>query len=197
MIKSAAPLLLCLGLFGCATDGTNNRQSLKETKATATDLSYMGKSQVFPAALNGAPAFHSLANARGQSEQSKSMRYFLNADNNVTNASVTLYLLSTVGNGNTVAAQTEQEIAHWAKMVSAEKKTFRVKTPDDLYNSELGGVDFYFGELVQNHVTAYDLYMAEVNNRLVQIRLVGPATRADRIARRDVVSQIAKHLANI
>jgi hypothetical protein len=196
MIKPILLSLLSATLLACASDGGNTRQHRDEVKTAVTDISYKGKARVFPAEINGAPAFSSLASSSGQSDSAKAIRYFLNAEQNKTNASVTLYLLSTLGNGDTVAAQTETEVKRWAASVAAKGQSFRLEQPDEVYNSELGGVDFYFGESIQNHITAYDLYMAEVNNRLVQIRLVGPATRKDRMARREIVSQIAEHLAS-
>lgn len=196
MIKPLLISLLSASLLACASNGSNTTPHHDQAKAAPTDTSYKGKSQVFPAEINGAPAFSSLASTAGQSESAKTVRYFLNKDQNQTNASVTLYLLSTLSNGDTVAAQAETEVRRWAESLAAQGQSFRLEQPKELYKSELGGVDFYFGESIQNHTTAYDLYMAEINNRLVQIRLVGPVTRADRVARREIVSQIAEHLAS-
>lgn len=197
MYKPLLISMLSAGLLACASDGSSNKQYRDHAEPRITDVSYMGKANVFPASLNGAPAFNSLANTTGQSERGKAVRYFLKSEDNKTNASVTVYLLTTLGNGDTVAAHAEKEIDAWTESISSQRASYRVEPPEEVYSSELGGVDFYFGETIQNHATAYDLYMAEVNDRLLQIRLVGPATRSDRIARREVVSQIAEHLTRM
>ena len=195
MIKQLILVAASVSLLACASNNVEPTNYQSEAKPRPVDLSYRGKAAVFPEQINGAPAFSSLADSTGQSEAGKAVRYFLRNEPNQTNASITLYLLTRLSNGDTVAAYTEKEVMRWADTIGAEGKSYRVEPPEEIYSSELGGVEFYFGETIQNHSTAHDLYMAEFNGRLVQIRLVGPATRTDRIARREIVKQIADHLS--